>query len=82
MICNVGPDIFLTNGGIALEEVEDFKYLGSWVNSTERDIKAHKALARKALNSMNRVWKSRVSNGMKTRLFLATVETVLYGCDG
>ena len=55
MTCNVAPDPILTNGGIALEEVEDFKYLGSWVNSSERDIKTRKALAWKALNSMKRV---------------------------
>ena len=29
MTCNVAPDPILTNGGIALEEAEDFKYLGS-----------------------------------------------------
>ena len=82
MTCNVAPDPILTNGGIALEEVEDFKYLGSWVNSSERDIKTRKALAWKALNSMKRVWKSNVSNELKTRLFIATVESVLlYGCE-
>ena len=80
--CNVAPDPILTNGGIALEEVEDFKYLGSWVNSSERDIKTRKALAWKALNNMKRVWKSNVSNELKTRLFIATVESVLlYGCE-
>ena len=82
MTCNVAPDPILTNGGIALEEVEDFKYLGSWVNSSERDIKTRRALAWKALNSMKRVWKSNVSNELKTRLFIATVESVLlYGCE-
>ena len=82
LTCNVAPDPILTNGGIALEEVEDFKYLGSWVNSSERDIKTRKALAWKALNSMKRVWKSNVSNELKTRLFIATVESVLlYGCE-
>ena len=82
MTCNVAPDPILTNGGIALEEVEDFKYLGSWVNSSERDIKTRKAIAWKALNSMKRVWKSNVSNELKTRLFIATVESVLlYGCE-
>ena len=47
MTCNVapGPMCILTNGGILVEEAEDFKYLGSWVNSSKRDIKAHKALA-------------------------------------
>ena len=27
-----------------LREVRDFKYLGSWVNSTEQDLKVRKAL--------------------------------------
>lgn len=38
--------------GNALQEVSDFKYLGSWMNSTEQDIEVRKALACRALNVM------------------------------
>ena len=65
-----------------MEEVQDFKYLGSWVSSTEHDIKVRKALAWKALNTMSRVWKSGISKDLKRRLFVATMESVLlYGCE-
>ena len=43
-----------TNDGIELEKVEDFKYLGPWVDSTDNeDIKIRKAQAWQALNKMN-----------------------------
>ena len=34
-----------TVDGTVLREVNDFKYLGSWVNSTDRDVKDRRALA-------------------------------------
>ena len=36
---------FKTNDGTALEEVSDFKYLGVWMASIERDIKIRKGAA-------------------------------------
>lgn len=46
-----------TSDGNALREVNDFKHFGSWMNSTEQDLKARKALlAWRALNGMSRVW--------------------------
>ena len=47
-----------TNDGTELEKVEDFKYLGSWVDSTDKDIKIRKAQAWQALNKMNCMWNS------------------------
>ena len=45
-------------------------------------MKPHKALAWKAINSMKRVWKFSASNEMKTRVHIATVESVFqYGCE-
>ena len=71
-----------TNKGSALKEVRDFKYLGSWINATESDIKVRKALAWKALNSMKKVWYSGMSRSVKISFFLATVESVLlYGSE-
>ena len=83
LTCNTTFIEPLTTGNEkALEEVNDFKYLGSWVNSTKHDIKARKALAWRALNSMSKVWKSDLSHELKRRLFGATVESVLlYGCE-
>ena len=56
---NILPDHppLMTTGGNALKEANDFKYLGSWVNSSEQDLKVRKALAWKAVNA-------RVSNNL------------------
>ena len=65
-----------------LKEVEDFKYLGSWVNSTEKDLKVRKALAWRALNGMTCVWTSNLPRQIKLSFFNATVESVLlYGSE-
>lgn len=54
-----------TAGGNALAEASDFKYLGSWVNSTEQDLKVRKALAWRVLNGMKSVWKSSIPRHIK-----------------
>ena len=71
-----------TVDGSCLEEVKDFKYLGSWVQSTEQDIKVRKAMVWKACNKLTKIWKSTLSRNLKIKLFHATVESVLlYGCE-
>ena len=66
--------------GTKLKEVNDFKYLGSWVYSTEEDIRIGKDLAWAAANKMKKIWKSNISMNLKERLFVATAESVLlYG---
>ena len=68
--------------GTALDWVDDFKYLGSWVERTEKDIDVRKALAWQALNGMVRIWKSNLSKDLKVRLFRGKVEArLLYGCE-
>ena len=65
-----------------LNRVADFKYLGSWVSDTEKDVKCRIALAWKALNSMKNIWSSQMSQSLKVKFFTATVESVLlYGCE-
>mgnify|MGYP002054984079 CR=1 FL=1 len=57
-----------TIDGSTLEVTDDFQYLGGWMKSSE--------------NGMNRVWRSNLSDNIKRRLFVATVESVLlYGCE-
>ena len=71
-----------TLAGESLEKVEDFKYLGSWVASTEKDIRVRKALAWKALHSLNNIWRTGLSRRIKLSLFNASVESVLlYGSE-
>ena len=74
--------IFKRNDGTNLDEVKDFKYLGSWMASTENDIKVRKAAAWKACGKLSKIWKSSLSKRLKYRVFAATVESVLlYGCE-
>ena len=74
--------IIKTNNGTDLEEVDDFKYLGAWMASTEKDIKFRKAAAWRACNKLSKIWKSALPRSLKLRFFTATVESVLlYGCE-
>ena len=71
-----------TLDGTLLEVVDDFNYLGAWIASTQKDIRVRRARAWSALHSMNKVWKSEMSDNLKRRLFVTTVESVLlYGCE-
>ena len=46
------PTPLHTADGTELESVDKFKYLSSWVESSEKDVNIRKALAWKALNGM------------------------------
>ena len=77
------PIILKTADGQILDVEKDFKYLGSWINSSEKDIKVRKALAWNVLHSIQTLWKSKTNLPLKRRrLFVATVESVLlYGSE-
>ena len=54
--------------------------LDHWLKASDTDFKVLKAIAWKVLNQMKNVWCSRLSQKLKVKLFLATVESVLvYG---
>ena len=63
--------------GSTLKVTEHFKYMGSWVNSSEKDIKVRKTIVWQALNGMTRVWKSNLPRDTKLHFFEATVESAL-----
>ena len=72
----------IADDGEEIQKVDDFKYLGSYVMSSGRDIKIRKAKAWKAINDMSKIWKSDISRATKKRFFFATVESVLlYGSE-
>jgi hypothetical protein len=75
--------IIKTNDSTHLGKVDDFKYLGAWMHSSEKDIKTRKAAAWRACGRLSQLWKSKsLSRKLKERLFIATVESVLlYGCE-
>ena len=67
--------------GSNLKRVDDFKYLGAWIDSSAKDLKIRKALAWRTCHQMRNIWKSTLSR-MKLRIMHTTVESVLlYGCE-
>ena len=74
-------DLFTLNGS-KLDQVTDFLYLGSWVDSSQKDINTRIGKAWSALSKMNTIWKSPMNKNLKIQLFRSTVETVLlYGSN-
>ena len=62
--------------------VDNFKYLGSWMQSSEKDFNIRKALAWSAANKMKKLWKSSIRDSLKVRIFRATIETIYtYGAE-
>ena len=66
-----------TKSGELLKKVQNFKYLGGWVASTEQDFEIRKTLAWSACNKMKKIWKSNMNRKIKVRLFRTIVESVL-----
>ena len=60
------------NGNI-IKQVENFKYLGSYIRSTENDIEIRIAKVWSALNSIHTIWKSTMCDNLKRSFFRATV---------
>ena len=62
---------------IPVREVDDFKYLGARMQSSEKDVSIRKALAWSGCHKLRKVWTSNLSRNIKVRLFVATGESVL-----
>ena len=76
----------ITMNGQTLEEVKDFKYLGSFVSedgSSTKEIKTRIGIATSAMTRLARVWRSNtISFPVKVRLYKSLVlSTLLYGCE-
>ena len=66
--------------GEKIKQVEDFKDLGSYIASTERDVNIRLRKAWDALNELDKIWKSNFPDNLKRNFFQAAVETILlYG---
>ena len=83
MVYNIYQPIGLSAlGGGIIKEVRNFKYLGGWMESSEKDFQVRKALAWNACHKLRPIWSSGMSRNIKVRLFVATVESVLlYGSE-
>ena len=68
--------------GSNLKRVEDFKYIGAWIDSSIKYLKIRKSLAWRTCHQIRNILKSTLSRNMKLRLMHTTVESVLlYGCE-
>ena len=66
--------------GKIIKQVNYFKYLGSYVASTDHDVNVRIGQAWSALNNITSIWKSNLSVKLKNNFFRATVESILvYG---
>ena len=73
-------EVIKSLNGKNIKEVSDFKYIGSYIQSTEKYINIRLAKSWAALNEMKSIWKSGLPYKMKRNFFRATVESVLiYG---
>ena len=67
--------------GTPLNLVDKFTYLGSSVESTEKDIETRLTKAWTAINRLSIIWKSDLTDKMKRSFFQAAVTSILlYGC--
>ena len=62
------PVTLHTLDGSELEIVQDFKYLGSLIQSTKADIMSRRAAAWKACNKLKNIWKAPLGRSFKLRL--------------
>ena len=70
-----------TLDGTPLKLVDKFTYLGSSVASTEKDIDTRLTKAWTAINRLSIIWKSDLTDKMKSSFFQAAVASILlYGC--
>ena len=80
MCYNQTGDISTLEGN-PLKLVDKFIYLGSSVESTEKDIETRLTKARTAINRLSIIWKSDLTDKMKRSFFQAAVTSILlYGC--
>ena len=67
--------------GTPLKLVDKFTYLGSSVESTEKDIEMRLTKAWTAINRLSIIWKSDLTDKIKRSFFQAAVTSILlYGC--
>ena len=83
MSYNLNNDInMMSRNDHCIKQVNNFKYLGSSIGSTERDIQIRIAQDWSALNSMNTILKSIMSDNLKRNFFRSAIESILlYGSN-
>ena len=86
--CEEQEDVQLevNHGGQQLEQVQSFKFLGSYKTATgdcSKDIKIRAALARQKATELTNIWKDRnISKVLKVRVMKQIVWAFLHGVEG
>ena len=71
------PNFYLS-GNKSINEVNDFKYLGTWLRSTSKDLTIRKAQAWEAARRLYRLWKCKIlTQSTKLNLFKSLIEPIL-----
>ena len=71
-----------TLNGTILNQVGDYKYLGSYISSSLKDFLTRKGMAWSACNDMHKIWTSQLTKEFKIEIFRATIEPILlYGSE-
>ena len=82
MLFNLDETDLKRLSGDLLKQVHDFKYLGLWIADSKKDMEVRIGLAWKALNKLDKIWKSKLQRKLKIQFFRYTVEIVLlYGAE-
>ena len=81
MVLNTNTQQSISINGISIEMVEEFKYLGSQMSSSEKDFKCRKGQAWSAFWKLEKIWNSqKISIELKIRIFQAScLSILLYG---
>ena len=75
MTYNLEESYLKSLSGDDIEHVDDFPYLGSWVDTSEKDLNTRIAKAWSTMSKMEVIWKSNLEKKLKINFFRATVET-------
>ena len=71
-----------TLNGYILKLVNDYKYLGSYISSSEKDFNTRKGMAWSACNDLHKIWVSDLHVNMKIDIFKTLIEPILlYGSE-
>ena len=71
-----------TLSGYILKCKDDYKYLGSFISSSEKDFNARKGMAWSACNNLHKIWISKLHVSIKIQLFKTLIVPILlYGCE-
>ena len=74
--------IMKTLNGYNLKLVNDYKYLGSYISSSEKDFNTRKGMAWSACNDLHKIWVSNLNTKIKVNIFKTIIEPILlYGSE-